>query len=577
MQLKSLWIKDYKNLKDFSLDFEKGNGLSILIGNNGSGKSNVIEAISGIFADWHNILSPSFNTDYRIEYELDGKDIILERTDYKHYANGVALRDLTENSFLPSNVIALYSGEDSRLFDNFYSQRHNSYFKDVCKKGYAGKMGMYYVDKHLWNISILTLMLFMDNFPDVKDFLKTELDIKDENAIRSILIIIDKKEDENYEKNNNNILKAFIDKITPDGRSYGNPYCITALRDLISNSPDFFDAEPGEVFNLFMQALMSEFNLIKQIEIEFDNGKTLESLSEGEKKLILIKAILEFVADENSLLLLDEPDANIHEARKRKLYDLLRNTINRNVVMTTHSPIIAKMASEKELICLESKADIAEKIDPKKLDLIRKLASDEWNIMEAGVFLNSDKPLVLFEGKSDVDFVKRAIELLKEDNSIYEKIDVDFLSFNGTGNAKDFLKNIRTITKTKNVIFFFDRDDGGKKGMASIAEKSKDDETIVHFRDFYDDEKNIRAAFLPYPQEITECDFMIEDYFSKDLLVKIISKISKLSHPVTKLPKIGDKIKEVLASDYMKYKKSDFVGFKPLLDKLLEMLGENIN
>lgn len=33
MQLKSLWIKDYKNLKDFSLDFEKGNHLSILIGN----------------------------------------------------------------------------------------------------------------------------------------------------------------------------------------------------------------------------------------------------------------------------------------------------------------------------------------------------------------------------------------------------------------------------------------------------------------------------------------------------------------------------------------------------------------
>lgn len=51
MRLKHLYIKDYKNLKDFSLDFENGNGLSILIGNNGSGKSNVLEAISGIFAE----------------------------------------------------------------------------------------------------------------------------------------------------------------------------------------------------------------------------------------------------------------------------------------------------------------------------------------------------------------------------------------------------------------------------------------------------------------------------------------------------------------------------------------------
>ncbi|MBQ1175798.1 MAG: AAA family ATPase [Treponema sp.] len=50
MRLKHFYIKDYKNLKDFSLDFENGNGLSILIGNNGSGKSNVLEAISKMSA-----------------------------------------------------------------------------------------------------------------------------------------------------------------------------------------------------------------------------------------------------------------------------------------------------------------------------------------------------------------------------------------------------------------------------------------------------------------------------------------------------------------------------------------------
>ena len=69
MKLKSLWIKDYKNLKDFRLDFEKGNGLSILIGNNGSGKSNVLEAISGIFAEIYGDTIYIFNTDYELEYE----------------------------------------------------------------------------------------------------------------------------------------------------------------------------------------------------------------------------------------------------------------------------------------------------------------------------------------------------------------------------------------------------------------------------------------------------------------------------------------------------------------------------
>ena len=95
---------------------------------------------------------------------------------------------------------------------------------------------------------------------------------------------------------------------------------------------------------------------------------------------------------------------------KKRIYNLLKNTPNRDVVMTTHSPIIAKIASENELSYLESKNSFVSVIDEEKLDLIRKLASDEWNIMEAGVFLNSEKPLVLFEGKSDVFFVKRAIE-----------------------------------------------------------------------------------------------------------------------------------------------------------------------
>ncbi len=85
MQLKKLWIQEYKNLKNFSLDFEKGNQLSILIGNNGSGKSNVLEAISGIFAEWNGYPSTRFNTDYKLEYEYDGKNIVLEKKEKKKF------------------------------------------------------------------------------------------------------------------------------------------------------------------------------------------------------------------------------------------------------------------------------------------------------------------------------------------------------------------------------------------------------------------------------------------------------------------------------------------------------------
>ena len=40
MKLKSVYIEKYKNLSPLTIDFELGNGLTMLVGNNGSGKSN---------------------------------------------------------------------------------------------------------------------------------------------------------------------------------------------------------------------------------------------------------------------------------------------------------------------------------------------------------------------------------------------------------------------------------------------------------------------------------------------------------------------------------------------------------
>lgn len=161
MQLKKLWIKDYKNLKDFSLDFEKGKNLSILIGNNGSGKSNVLEAISGIFAEAYRNVSDLLETDYTLEYIIDEQDFKIEKKNGKRkvYNNDYPVTVKThEFYYLPSNVIAIYSGEDLRLWENFYWQRYYEYLTAVYKTGYSGKMGMYYVNKYLWNISLFVLI-----------------------------------------------------------------------------------------------------------------------------------------------------------------------------------------------------------------------------------------------------------------------------------------------------------------------------------------------------------------------------------------------------------------------------------
>ena len=46
MRLKSLYINDYKNIKEQTFDFSDNTGYIALIGLNGSGKSNLLEAIA---------------------------------------------------------------------------------------------------------------------------------------------------------------------------------------------------------------------------------------------------------------------------------------------------------------------------------------------------------------------------------------------------------------------------------------------------------------------------------------------------------------------------------------------------
>ncbi|WP_362844854.1 AAA family ATPase, partial [Aeromonas salmonicida] len=49
MKLTQLYVSDYKNLNEFTLDFSTESFLEMLVGKNGSGKSNFIEALLEVF------------------------------------------------------------------------------------------------------------------------------------------------------------------------------------------------------------------------------------------------------------------------------------------------------------------------------------------------------------------------------------------------------------------------------------------------------------------------------------------------------------------------------------------------
>lgn len=49
MRLKSVFVSQYKNLKNFTLGFDGASFIDVFVGKNGSGKSNLFEALIEIF------------------------------------------------------------------------------------------------------------------------------------------------------------------------------------------------------------------------------------------------------------------------------------------------------------------------------------------------------------------------------------------------------------------------------------------------------------------------------------------------------------------------------------------------
>ena len=103
MKLLSLHIDKYKNLSG-DYDFTSQDGYIALIGENGSGKSNLLEAISLIY---HGIFDKKeIPFDYTIKYQIG--DSIYERGKRIAKKDGEAIK--ASDIYHPSSIIACYSG-----------------------------------------------------------------------------------------------------------------------------------------------------------------------------------------------------------------------------------------------------------------------------------------------------------------------------------------------------------------------------------------------------------------------------------------------------------------------------------
>lgn len=191
MRIKSLYIEKYKNIIKQTFDFSNNSGYIALIGENGSGKTNLLEAISLIFNGLFNKKKIPFK--YEFQYEHDGHMYL--RKPSMAMKDGIKVKD--SEMFYPTSVIACYSGEDLRLWHNAYEDYYMHYFNKAIRENYYVPE-LIYINKYCWEIALISLLCAFDK-KDVNDFLSSCLNIKNIDDV-TVSFYFDTKKEEMFKK-----------------------------------------------------------------------------------------------------------------------------------------------------------------------------------------------------------------------------------------------------------------------------------------------------------------------------------------------------------------------------------------
>lgn len=139
MRLKRLAVERHRKLRNFSIDFALDRLTTVMIGENGTGKSTVIEVIAEIFRNVDLGLDPPL-FDFEIEYLIDKRAIVIRASGGEWGASvdgaNYSLRRLGADGLLPDLVFGYYSGDNNRLealFD-YHQERYYDWVKSPVSK-----------------------------------------------------------------------------------------------------------------------------------------------------------------------------------------------------------------------------------------------------------------------------------------------------------------------------------------------------------------------------------------------------------------------------------------------------------
>ncbi len=416
MHIDKLKIADFRNLKNFEIAFTSSTetadgefrkiGSHAIIGRNGSGKSNLMEAIITIFRDLD--LNNAASFDYEMEYGVREHQVKLVAVAGKKPAvvidgersSATALAKHAKK-YLPSHVFTYYSGKNERIEQLF--QAHQKQFTQALRKNKDDLIRRFFYCRGGHSQLVLLACLLS------RDAVFTQL-LNDLNILEldSALFVIKQPyhmkrtlKDDDVQNGDNRfwyargtVVDEFLDKlwslaVAPiddvksrqldfRGRTEKQEQLYLYLPDKNSLEKLGELVGPPEIFFRYAEGAYIG-DLIDEVRITVkhkdSNGAiSFNQLSEGELQLLTVLGLMRITSQDHCLFLLDEPDTHLNPIWKLRYFDEIEKVIETDsksilagdsqILITTHDPMMVGSLRKEQVRILHNKKGFSVVAEP---------------------------------------------------------------------------------------------------------------------------------------------------------------------------------------------------------------------
>ena len=450
MRLKSVFISQYKNLKNFTLSLDGASFIDVFVGKNGSGKSNLFEALIEIFRHLDQLgrADNDIAFDYRLSYEIGGQDTEIEWKAGKLRLNQDEDRKTLGQIPFPDNVLIYYSGHNTTVSELVadYETKFRGRIKGANLEDSRRFIGIGQEYKAL----LLAVLMVQPEDGRAHTFVRQKLGVDklgitkpgtgeiSEPVLKVSLQRPDYargSEKERYDIDPVEIAtrywrpvgitKDFLDILSA---------CNWANTEKLTVTEGYFSNDDRYVLYLSISKLQENFvGKWQELFRQFDNLKTLGMLdaisvplrlasgmegninhfSDGQFQSVYIYSIVELFKDRNCLILLDEPDAFLHPEWQ---FDFLKQVLeitdraakNSHVLMSSHSASTITCVGESVINLFEFDGSKVSLTKASKADVIKSLSAGLITFSEVEarlniqhVLKNTSGPVLFTEGITD--------------------------------------------------------------------------------------------------------------------------------------------------------------------------------